>query len=153
MEITIKPAYDELESVKVLFHEYADMLGIDLYYQSFEQELDSLPGKYAPPEGRLYIAQCDGRAAGCVALRALGGVRCEMKRLFVRPEYRCLGIGKRLVMRVVEDATALHYRQMCLDTLLSLEKAVALYEAVGFRRIEPYCFNPTADALYYGLDL
>lgn len=148
MDITIEPALDNLDEVRRLFSEYAAMLGVDLGFQNFDEELAQLPGKYAPPSGRIHIAWRGGRAAGCVALRPFDEGRCEMKRLFVRAEFRGLGIGRLLADRIVADAREIGYRSMLLDTLESLPEAVALYTKMGFNRIGAYCHNPQPDAVF-----
>lgn len=150
-DITISPALDDLDEVRRLFSEYAAMLGIDLAFQNFDGELTALPGKYAPPSGIIHIARPSpngGRAAGCVALRPFDAGRCEMKRLFVREEFRGQGIGRLLAERIVADARVIGYRSMLLDTLESLPEAVALYTKMGFNRIAPYCHNPQPDAVF-----
>lgn len=136
-----------------LFNEYQAALGVDLAFQDFENEVANLPGHYAAPGGRLLLARADGVVAGCVALRPLPGDACEMKRLFVRPAYRAAGAGKMLAERVIAEARSIGYRRMCLDTLPSMGRAQALYEALGFRDIEPYRYNPVAGTRYLGLDL
>ena len=146
-------AYDALDEIRTLFREYADWLGVDLCFQSFEQELKSLPGRYALPGGRLYIAREDGKAAGCVALRPLDGGNCEMKRLYVRPEFRGTGMGEALVRRIIQDAAAIGYRRMVLDTLITMQPAIRLYQKLGFMVIEPYYDNPIEGAVYLGMDL
>lgn len=146
--IIIEPADKDLDEVRRLFAEYAASLAIDLTFQNFDAELGHLPGKYAPPGGRLYLAKCGDGTAGCVALRPFDKTRCEMKRLFVRPAYRGLGIGKKLALRALADAAAIGYGSMLLDTLESMPEAVALYANMGFRRIGPYCHNPQPDAVY-----
>ncbi|MGI5908066.1 MAG: GNAT family N-acetyltransferase [Christensenellales bacterium] len=149
----IKPAYDSLEQVKSLFREYADALNIDLCFQEFDSELDGLPGRYALPKGRLYLAYWEGAAAGCAALKPLSEERCELKRLFVRPRFRGLKIGRALVERIIGDAAACGYRELVLDTLPRLTGATALYEKLGFRPVAPYYDNPIPDALFFGLVL
>ena len=146
-------AYDALDVIRMLFREYADWLGVDLCFQSFEQELKSLPGRYALPGGRLYIAREDGKAAGCVALRPLDGGNCEMKRLYVRPEFRGTGMGEALVRRIIQDAAAIGYRRMVLDTLITMQPAIRLYQKLGFMVIEPYYDNPIEGTVYLGMDL
>lgn len=152
MEIDIKLAYDDLENVKLLFNEYTAMLGVNLAFQGYDAEIKNLPGKYAMPSGRLYIAYCGNKAAGCIALRKFGEDGCEMKRLFVRPEYRHLKIGKKLVDKIITDAQELKYKYMVLDTLSNLHGAVALYKKSGFHEVEAYYENPLDNVLYFKLD-
>lgn len=153
MKIDIKLAYDDLENVKLLFNEYTAMLGVNLAFQGYDAEIKNLPGKYAMPSGRLYIAYCGNKAAGCIALRKFGEDGCEMKRLFVRPEYRHLKIGKKLVDKIITDAHELKYKHMVLDTLSNLHGAVALYKKSGFHEVEAYYENPLDNVLYFKLDL
>lgn len=155
VRIEFKPVGDdpELEEIRTLFKAYATFIGVDLAFQGFEAELQTLPGKYCPPEGALILARVNGSAAGCVALRRISGEICEMKRLFVRPEYRKLGIGKKLVDLIVAEGKRLGYGYMRLDTLASMEKAIALYRSSGFYDIEPYIYNPLEGARYMELKL
>ena len=139
---------EQIATVAGLFREYAASLGVDLSFQGFDEELASLPGDYAPPRGRLLLA--DG---GCVALRPLAGDLCEMKRLYVRPSSRGTGLGRALVQRVIDEARAIGYRAMRLDTLPSMTAAAAMYRAFGFREIEPYRFNPVEGTKYFELEL
>jgi ribosomal protein S18 acetylase RimI-like enzyme len=141
----------EIATAAVLFREYADWLGIDLSFQGFEAELASLPGKYAPPTGALILAYSpEGEAVGCVAVRPLEGRVCEMKRLYVRPAARGLGIGAALVAAVIESAQALGYTEMKLDTLPSMSEAFALYQRFGFLPIPAYYRNPVSGTVYLG---
>ena len=146
-------AYDALDDIRTIFREYADSLGVSLGFQSFENELLTLPGRYALPAGRLYMAYEDGAAAGCAALRPLGKGLCEMKRLYVRPAFRQGGIGVELARKIVDDAAEIGYRRIVLDTLETMTEATRLYGRLGFRVIEPYYHNPLPGAMYYGLDL
>jgi ribosomal protein S18 acetylase RimI-like enzyme len=139
---------EHLERVKELFREYEASLGVDLCFQGFDGELASLPGAYAPPRGRLLIALEDGDVVGCVALRPLGDDLCEMKRLYLRPTLRGHGAGRALATRVIDEARAIGYRAMRLDTLPMMKEAIALYESLGFRRIAPYYANPVPGAIY-----
>jgi putative acetyltransferase len=152
--ILIEPAgADDVDEVRRLFTEYQASLGVDLSFQDFASELATLPGQYASPRGRLLLAQSDGAVAGCVALRPLVDGACEMKRLFVRPAFRAGGLGRLLAARVIDEARAIGYARMCLDTLPSMGRAQQLYEALGFRDIEAYRYNPVAGTRYLGLDL
>ncbi len=153
MKIDIIPAYDEIEGIKILFAEYTQMLGVNLDFQDYEKELQQLPGKYALPDGRLYIAYAENKASGCIALRRIDDAICEMKRLYVRPEFRGHKIGQMLVGQIVEDAKKLKYDYMVLDTLATLENAVILYKKLGFYEIEPYYQNPLDNVIYMRLDL
>ena len=142
-----------LDAVRILFREYADSLAFDLSFQDFEKELESLPGRYAVPEGCLLIAQNQDGIVGCVAVRKIDNGLCEMKRLFVRPEYRGTGIGRRLAMEIIQTAIRLGYSHMRLDTTPSMSTATSLYRSLGFYDTEPYCYNPVPGAVYLELDL
>lgn len=134
---------DDLGAVADLFAGYAASLPVDLGYQDFAAELAGLPGKYAAPEGALLLARdAGGRAIGCAGLRPLGNGICEMKRLFLLPEARGLGLGRALAQAIVATARERGYRTIRLDTLPSMASAIALYEELGFHRIEPY-YAPT----------
>lgn len=143
----------DLSAVRGLFEEYAAWLDVDLCFQGFAEESASLPGKYAPPDGRLYIATVDGQPAGCVALRRLDATTGEVKRLYVRPGCRGCGLGLALARRVVEDARSIGYGRLVLDTLDRMTSARKIYEALGFRRTVPYCVNPLEGVVYMVLDL
>lgn len=144
----------QIAIVRELFLEYAQSLGFSLCFQSFDRELAELPGDYAPPQGRLLLAEWDGEAAGCVALHPLDSQTCEMKRLYLRPPYRGKGLGRTLVQRVIDAARAIGYLRMRLDTVEPLMKdAVALYRRFGFRDIPPYRENPIPGAMYLELEL
>lgn len=153
--IEIRPAEPagDVQVVRQLFRDYADALGIDLCFQDFEAELASLPGKYAPPQGRLILAWSSGEAAGCVALRPIDGETCEMKRLYVKPRFRAHHLGRFLAERICREARDAGYRRICLDTLPSMTSAMHLYSKLGFQPIGPYVFNPIEGAMFLGLIL
>jgi len=155
--LVIRPAVTpaDLDLVRTLFREYEAAIGVDLCFQGFADELASLPGRYAPPSGRLYLGEAGGTPAACVALRAFAPDVGEMKRLYVRASARGGGYGRLLAERVVADARAIGYRAMRLDTLRTPAMAAAnrLYEAMGFRDIPPYYANPLPDVRYMELTL
>src|SRR5687768_15848016 len=130
----------DMSDVHTLFLEYAAALGVDLSFQNFDDELASLPGDYDP----ILLAYWNGQLAGCVAMHACGDAICEMKRLYVRPDFRRYGVGRALALRIIEEARTRGFRAMRLDTLPSMRKAMQLYESLGFRDIEPYRYNPIA---------
>jgi ribosomal protein S18 acetylase RimI-like enzyme len=139
--------------VDELLREYAGSLGFDLCFQGFERELAALPGDYAPPSGRLLLVRVEGAPAGCVALRPLGVGVCEMKRLYIRPAWRGLGLGRRLVEELLGHARRIGYATMRLDTVPSMVEAIDLYVSLGFRDIPPYRPNPIPGARCLELDL
>jgi ribosomal protein S18 acetylase RimI-like enzyme len=140
----------DLAAVVALFRVYAASLGVDLSYQNFEAEMAAMPGKYAPPAGELLLARDPGgMPIGCVGLRPIEPDGCcEMKRLYVAPEGRGLGLGERLVNAVVEEAERIGYREMRLDTLPSMAGAQALYRKLGFEVIQPYYDTPVVGTLF-----
>jgi GNAT superfamily N-acetyltransferase len=152
---TIQPAQfpQEVDAVRVLFREYAAGLGFDLCFQGFDDELATLPGKYAAPAGGLFLALKCGEPVGCVAFRPLGQFDCEMKRLFVRPVARGEQLGRRLAEHVCQAARDAGYRRICLDTIDTMREARALYHSLGFQEIAPYVFNPIAGAKYMAREL
>jgi len=144
----------QIAQARDLFLEYAKSLGFSLCFQNFDQELANLPGDYSPPDGRLLLAEFDGQIAGCVALHKLEDDTCEMKRLYLRPDFRGKGLGRALAHRIIWEARQIGYQRMRLDTVEPVMKdAVAMYRRIGFREITPYCNNPIAGALYMELVL
>ncbi|MFM9994787.1 MAG: GNAT family N-acetyltransferase [Phycisphaerales bacterium] len=161
---------EQLDTVRALFREYEENLGISLCFQGFEQELANLPGKYAPPSGRLYLAMMGPDAAGCIALREIthqvadffadprapkpagrppAGRICEMKRLYVRPEFRGNRIGRLLARRLLDDARAIGYATMHLDTMDTLKPAVELYRSLGFQPTQRYNNDEDPHTLFF----
>jgi ribosomal protein S18 acetylase RimI-like enzyme len=142
----------EIAGVRLLFAEYANSLNVDLCFQNFDVELRDLPGEYAVPRGNLLLATVDGELAGCCAMRPLDTVdypnACEMKRLYVRPAYRGLRLGRMLAESILESARVAGYDCILLDTLNDMEAARALYRELGFEDIPPYYYNPIAGAHY-----
>lgn len=133
--------------------EYAASLGFDLHFQEFQKELAEFPGEYAPPDGRFLLAMHDEKLAGSVALRKISDSVCEMKRLFVWPEFRKKGIGRKLTGAIIEEARKIGYERMRLDTVPFMKEAIALYRSLGFKEIESYRYNPIEGAKFMELDL
>jgi ribosomal protein S18 acetylase RimI-like enzyme len=144
---------EQIEEVRRLLCEYEASLGVSLCFQDFERELAELPGEYAPPGGRLLLALEAGHAVGCVALRRLDDETCEMKRLYLEPGFRGRGAGRWLALAIIDEARKIGYKKMRLDTLASMQEAIALYESLGFKPIEPYCHNPIPGAIFMELKL
>jgi len=143
-----------IEQARTLFLEYAKSLNFDLGFQNFDKELAELPGDYAPPGGRLLVAEYEGNPAGCVALHKFADSICEMKRLYLRPAFRGLGLGRKLTERVIEEARAIGYQRMRLDTVEpAMKDAVGLYGKLGFKTIAPYRVNPMPGTVYLELEL
>lgn len=145
---------EQIEEIRKLFREYEAWLGLDLCFQNFEDELANLPGKYAPPSGRLFLASEDGKSAGCIALRKFENEICEMKRLYVRENFRGKNLGKSLIEKLIAEARRIGYKKMRLDTLPGkMGKAVKLYQSFGFSETEPYYYNPYGETLFMESDL
>jgi ribosomal protein S18 acetylase RimI-like enzyme len=152
--LTQAESAEQLEQARVLFLEYGNSLGFSLCFQSFDKELAGLPGGYAPPEGRLLLAEFEGQLAGCIALRKLEPGSCEMKRLYVRPNFRGKRLGRVLAETIINEARMLGYHAMRLDTVDPVMKdAIAMYRKLGFREIPPYCVNPNPGVIYMELEL
>ena len=144
----------QVAQARELFLEYERSLGVDLCFQNFEQELAGLPGHYAPPDGRLLLAEYEGQLAGCVALHKWESGVCEMKRLYLRPSFRGKRLGRVIAETVITEARSIGYERMRLDTIEPIMKdAVEMYRKLGFREIAPYRANPMAGAMYMELQL
>ncbi|MGH9721804.1 MAG: GNAT family N-acetyltransferase [Bryobacteraceae bacterium] len=124
-----------IDQVRALFQEYWASFGFTPCFQGFQSELDALPGAYAAPLGRLLLATIDGEAAGCIALRPVDETRCEAKRLYVRPKFRGSGLGRALLERIIEEARAAGYKELIGDTLPVMDRALVLYDRIGFERV------------------
>jgi GNAT superfamily N-acetyltransferase len=144
----------QIVQARELFLEYAQSLGFSLCFQSFDKELASLPGDYAPPDGRLLLAEYDDHLAGCVALHKLEPGICEMKRLYLRRQFRGQGLGRILANHIIAEARQIGYHRMRLDTVEPvMNDAVAMYRKIGFQEIAPYCSNPMSGVIYMELEL
>jgi GNAT superfamily N-acetyltransferase len=154
IEIIQAETPEQIEETRKIFREYEAWLDLDLCFQGFEQELANLPGKYSLPDGRLFLAMSAGKVAGCIALRKLEDGICEMKRLFVRDDFRGQKIGISLIEKLISEAKEIGYRKLRLDTYPpKMGKAVKLYESHGFIEIEPYYHNPHGKTLFMELQL
>ncbi|HVF18392.1 MAG TPA: GNAT family N-acetyltransferase [Steroidobacteraceae bacterium] len=153
IEIINAVEQSEIDLARQLFREYQASLGVDLSFQNFTAELDALPGEYASPRGRLLLARDSTRDMACAALRPLTADTCEMKRLYVRPDYRSLGLGRQLVDQVIGEARRIGYARMLLDTLPTMTGAQRMYERFGFKDVPPYRHNPIEGTRFLGLDL
>ena len=155
--LTSASSPEDLAIVRALLTEYAEALGLDLFFQDFDTELATLPGAYAPPRGGLLLALVDGTVAGCCALRPLDAVdysnAAEIKRLYVRKAFRGFGLGRQLTEGILDVARQAGYACVLLDTLDDMESARALYTDLGFQEIPPYYHNPMAGANYLKVDI
>ena len=140
---------EHVEAARALFSEYEREINVDLCFQGFAEELRDLPGKYAPPDGALLLAFIEQRAVACIAMRRLSDSIAEMKRLYVQPAYRHLGLGRTLAKRIITAARAAGYGEMVLDTLLQMNTAQALNRSLGFESTEAYYNNPLPGVLYF----
>lgn len=152
MELIQVQSPEEIRSARELFAEYASWIEISLCFQNFDKELAGLPGDYAPPSGRLFLAVDGDQMMGCVALRKIGDGVGEMKRLYVRPKFRGRGLGRTLTEKLIAEAKQIGYVRLRLDTLPGkMDQAIAMYRSFGFQEIEPYYKNPVADATFMEL--
>lgn len=154
MRIVQAGSSEQIEQARTLFLEYATSLGISLCFQDFDREVAELPGDYALPSGRLLLAFVDDQIAGCVALRDIRNGTCEMKRLYLRPNFRGKGRGRELAQAIIDEARLVGYQRMYLDTLPGkMDHALALYRSLGFKEINPYYDNPVPGATFMELSL
>ena len=160
MNIEIVLAYMHTQEINALFSEYTNMLMTNdssfqnyLDIQHYEEEINDLEKKYGMPFGRLYLAYCNGEVAGCIGLKNIDKKNCEMKRLYVKPQFRGKNIGKLLVQKIITEAKEIGYSHMLLDTLPFLEKAISLYKQFGFYTIDSYNNSPMSTSIYMRLDL
>ena len=160
MNIEIVLAYAHTQEINTLFSEYTNMLIAKdssfqnyLVLQHYDGELNHLEEKYGMPSGRLYLAYCNGEAAGCIGLKNIDEKNCEMKRLYVRPQFRENNIGKLLIQKIISDAKEIGYSYMLLDTLPFLQNAIHIYKKSGFYEIESYNDSPMDTSIYMRLDL
>lgn len=160
MNIEIVSAYSHPQEISSLFSEYTNILiAGDISFQKYldvqhyDAELEHLKTKYGKPYGRLYLAYCDGKVAGCIGLRKIDKQHCEMKRLYVRPQFRGKRIGERLIQKIIADAKEIGYSYMLLDTLPFLETAIRMYKRFGFYIIERYNDSPMSTSIYMKLNL
>lgn len=160
VNIEIVYGYDRPEEVRVLFEEYTNMLVANdpsfqeyLDLQNYEEETGHLKEKYGMPEGRLYLLYCDGVIADCIGLRKIDDGSCEMKRLYIRPEFRGRKLSEFLLETLIQDAREIGYQNMLLDTLPFLQSAIHLYQKYGFHEIESYNNSPMDTSIYMKLDL
>jgi carbonic anhydrase len=153
LRLISEPSDPALESVRQFFRNYAGWLGVDLCFQGFDDEMAALPGCYAPPRGRLWCAELDGKPVGCVGIRPVSDGACEMKRLYVEPEARGYGVGHTLALAAIRAAKELGYKRILLDTLPAMRMAVKLYRELGFKEAPAYYSTPLEGTIFLSLDL
>ena len=160
MTVEIKLAYNNKNEIRELFEEYTNMLiessekmAEYLKIQNYDYEIENLEYKYGMPKGRLYLVSVDGKVAGCIGLRDMGDDCCEMKRLYIRPEFRGYKLGHLLANQIIDDAKSIGYKYMYLDSLTFLKSAVGLYKTFGFSEIEPYIDTPLEESIFMRLKL
>ena len=153
LELINAPDHPQLPALRELLLEYQRWLGIDLCFQDFEREMQELPGAYAPPAGRLYLAWVGEQLSGCIALRPHDTQSGEMKRLYLRPEFRGHSLGRILAERIIADAREIGYQRILLDTLPMMQSAQAMYAKLGFREAQAYVYNPVEGVKYMALAL
>ncbi len=149
MRIVVARTLAHYEAAIALFEAYARGLGIDLAFQNFDQELQTLPQKYGPPTGELWLLEDKEKMVGCAAIYQLNPTTCELKRMYVQPAYRGQKWGDALLQTALQTAQKMGYQTMCLDSLRRLEAAIKIYQRFGFQEIEPYNFNPEPDVVYF----
>lgn len=147
------PNHPQLPALRELLLEYQRWTGVDLCFQDFEREMAELPGAYAPPDGRLYLAWVGRELAGCIALRRHDAQSGEMKRLYLRPAFQGQGLGKLLAQHIIADAKQIGYQRILLDTLPIMQNAQAMYAKLGFKETQAYVFNPVEGVKYMALEL
>lgn len=154
MQVKQATTSEDIEAARALFKEYEAWLGISLCFQNFDQELANLPGSYAPPKGRLFLVYESDQLAGSIALRPIDHTTCEMKRLFLRSDFRGKGLGRKMVESILKEAQTIGYLRIRLDTIPGrMSEAISLYRSFGFKEIEPYYDSPFGDTLFMELDL
>jgi putative acetyltransferase len=149
----VKYTIEELEEVRNIFIEYSEYLQVDLCFQNFEKELQTLHHVYSPPQGCIILAKQNDVTVGCIALKPIDEGVCEMKRLYVRSEARGEGLGRKLVEELISFARKSAYTTLKLDTVSKLKEAISLYRSLGFVETSPYVYNPLSDVLYFELQL
>lgn len=153
MQIVLAESTEHLDNIRALLRDYWDSFGFTPCFQGFAEEMATLPGKYAPPEGRLGLLLLCDAPAGCVALRRIDAERCEAKRLYVQPQFRGRGVGRALLEWVIAEARGAGYQEMLGDTMPVMAQALEMYKRAGFQRTSPYVTDATPGAIYLRLRL